>query len=90
MLTRALPTYSPAHTPPREVIDAVLKQLDADNVDAIVQTGTNLSTIDIFPTLERQLGKPVIPINVATIWHALRAQGINDRFFGRGWLLERF
>ena len=79
-----------AHTPPREVIDAVLKQLDADNVDAIVQTGTNLSTIDIFPTLERQLGKPVIPINVATIWHALRAQGINDRFFGRGWLLERF
>ena len=37
-----------------------------------------------------QLGKPVIPINVATIWHALRAQGINDKFHGRGWLLERF
>jgi maleate isomerase len=79
-----------AHTPPREVIDTIINQLDGDNVDAIVQTGTNLSTIDIFPTLERQLGKPVIPINVATIWHALRAQGIQDRFFGRGWLLERF
>jgi maleate isomerase len=79
-----------AHTPPREVIDTVLHELDADNVDAIVQAGTNLSTLNIFPALEQQLGKPVIPINVATIWHALRAQGINDKFHGRGWLLERF
>jgi maleate isomerase len=32
----------------------------------------------------------VIPINIATIWHALRAHGITDKVFGRGWLLERF
>ena len=79
-----------AHTPPHEVINTILRQLDGADVDAIVQAGTNLSGIDIFPTLEKQLGKPVIPINVATIWHALRAQGINDKFHGRGWLLERF
>jgi maleate isomerase len=78
-----------AHTPPREVIEAVL-ELDGDGVDAIVQAGTNLSTLDIFPALEHQLGKPVIPINVATIWHALRACGIADKFHGKGWLLERF
>jgi maleate isomerase len=79
-----------AHTPPREVIDVVLNELDGDNVDAIVQTGTNLSTLDIFPVLEKQLGKPIIPINVATIWHALRARGVLDKFYGKGWLLERF
>ena len=79
-----------AHTPLREVIDAVLNELDGDNVDAIVQAGTNLSTQDIFPALEQQLGKPVIPINIATIWHAFRAHGIEDKIFGRGWLLERF
>ena len=79
-----------AHTPPREVIETVLNELEGDDVDAIVQAGTNLSTQDIFPALELQLGKPVIPINIATIWHALRAQGINDKVFGRGWLLERF
>jgi len=79
-----------AHTPPEEVIDVVLNQLEGDDVDAIVQAGTNLSTLDIFPTLEKQLGKPVIPINVATIWHALRARGVQDKVFGRGWLLERF
>ena len=65
-----------AHTPQRDVIDVVLNQLDGDNVDAIVQAGTNMSNVDLFPTLEKQLGKPVIPINVATIWHALRAIGM--------------
>lgn len=79
-----------AHTPPQEVIEAVLHRLDGDDVDAIVQAGTNLSTSDVFPTLELALGKPVIAINIATIWHALRAQGVTDRIFGRGRLLERF
>ncbi|MGE3245237.1 MAG: hypothetical protein AB7F96_12950 [Beijerinckiaceae bacterium] len=79
-----------AHTPQKEVIDAVVKELDGADVDAIVQAGTNLSTLDLFPALEYQLQKPVIPINVATIWHALRAQGVNDQFQGRGWLLERY
>ena len=79
-----------AHTPHHEVIDTILRQLDGQDVDAIVQAGTNLSGIDIFPTLEKQLGKPVIPINVATIWHALRAQGVDDKIYGRGWLMERY
>ena len=79
-----------AHTPPREVIDVILDELDGDDVDAIVQAGTNLSTVDIFPALEKQLGKPVIPINIATIWHALRACGVADKFHGRGRLLERY
>jgi maleate isomerase len=79
-----------AHTPPHEVIEEVLHELNAPDVDAIVQAGTNLSTLDIFPTLEHQLRKPVIPINVATIWHSYRAIGVNDRLFGRGLLMERF
>jgi len=79
-----------AHTPPSEVIDIILNQLDGDDVDAIVQAGTNLSAIDIFPALEQKLGKPVIPINVATIWHTFRTTGIDDKFTGKGWLFERF
>ena len=79
-----------AHTPPSEVIDVVLNQLNEDDVDAIVQAGTNLTAIDLFPTLEKQLGKPVIPINVATIWHTFRTIGVEDKFIGRGLLLEKF
>ena len=52
--------------------------------------GTNLSTVDVFPTLEHWLQKPMIPINIACIWHALRASGIHDRVTGRGRLLEEF
>ncbi|MBQ47323.1 MAG: Asp/Glu racemase [Zetaproteobacteria bacterium] len=73
----------------KEVLDAV-KEVDGDDVDAIIQAGTNLSTIDIFPTLEHILEKPMIPINVATIWHALRACGVKDTFTGKGRLLEEF
>ena len=79
-----------ANTPRAQVLDVVMNELDGDDIDAIVQVGTNLSTIDIFPTLEHQLGKPMIAINVALIWHALRAASIDDKFFGRGRLLEEF
>jgi maleate isomerase len=79
-----------AHTPQKDVIDVVVNQLDGDDVDAIVQVGTNMSNSDLFPTLEKMLGKPVIPINVATIWSALRAIGVNDRFVEKGRLFEEF
>ncbi len=79
-----------AHTPRQQVLDVVLRELDGDDVEAIVQVGTNMSNAELFPTIETLLAKPVIPVNVATIWHALRALGVDDRFVGRGWLMERF
>ncbi len=78
-----------AEVPIQQVMDAV-READGDDVDAIVQCGTNLSTMDLFPTLEHWLQKPLIPINVATVWHALRACGIQDKITGRGRLLEEF
>ncbi len=39
---------------------------------------------------EWYLGKPVIAINTATYWHALRACGINDKLQGFGKLLSHF
>lgn len=78
-----------AETTISEVLAAV-KEVDGPDVDAIIQCGTNLSTIDIFPTLEHVLQKPLLPINVATIWHALRASGIHDKITGKGRLLEEF
>lgn len=76
-----------AETPLSDVT-AALRAADRDDVDAIVQCGTNLSCVDLFPALEHWLGKPLIAINVACVWHALRACGINDKVSGRGRLLE--
>ena len=66
-----------------------LREIDGDDVDALIQVGTNLSMVRLCAESENELGKPVIAINAATYWHALRANGIDDRMPGLGRLLER-
>jgi len=65
-----------------------LQDLDGDDVDALLQVGTNLSMMKLAASAEHWLQKPVIAINAATYWHALRANGIEDRITGFGKLLE--
>ncbi len=67
-----------------------LKKLDGDDVDALVQVGTNLSMTRLAAAAELYLGKPVIAINTATYWNALRQNGIEDKVYGFGRLLEEF
>jgi maleate isomerase len=67
-----------------------LKALAAQGVDAIVQAGTDLAMADLAGEAERWLGFPVIAINVATYWSALRRSGIVDKVRGFGALLAEF
>ena len=76
-----------AHTTDAICRDA-LRRLDGDDVDAIVQVGTNLSMVRLAAAAELFLGKPVIAINTATYWHALRTVAIPDRLDGFGTLLS--
>jgi maleate isomerase len=80
-----------AEVPP-EVLREKLIELDGNgrDVDAIVQVGTNLSMVRLAAAAELWLGKPVIAINTATYWHALRANDIADKIAGFGRLLEEF
>ncbi|WGL16298.1 Asp/Glu racemase [Microbulbifer bruguierae] len=78
-----------AQVQPHTIREAV-KEIDGDDVDAIVQVGTNLSMVKLAAQLELTLAKPVIAINAATYWHALRAYGIKDRMAGCGRLLEEY
>lgn len=71
-----------------ETIEPVLRDLDGDDVEALVQVGTNFSMVRLADELERTLGKPVIAINAANIWHALRHAGIDTQFDGFGSLLR--
>lgn len=77
-----------AHVQP-DTLRAHLQRLDDDSIDAWVQVGTNLSMIALGREMEAELGKPVITINAATYWHALRAMGIPDQRSGQGWLFEK-
>lgn len=70
--------------------DVIVNELDGDDIDAIIQVGTNLCMVSFAAEAERWLEKPVIAINAATYWHALRACGLDDKVQGFGRLLSEF
>jgi maleate isomerase len=76
-----------AHVGARELRDAV-RAVDGPDVEAIVQVGTNLAMARLAAAAELWLGKPVLAINTATYWWALRRNGITDPIDGFGALLR--
>ncbi len=68
---------------------AALQELDGDDIDGLVQVGTNLAMARLAAQAEVWLERPVVAINTAIYWHALRASGITDKVSGFGSLLER-
>jgi maleate isomerase len=72
-----------AHVPRQQLRDAIMK-VNRGKVDAVVQVGTNLAMCDVAAMAEFWLDKPVIAINTATYWYALRSNGIKDRQPGWG------
>ena len=62
----------------------------SDGVDAIIQAGTNLAFAQVAAIAEFWLEKPVIAINTATYWHALRSMNIMDQIDGFGALLSKY
>ena len=74
---------------PEDVLRESILEVDGEDVDAIVQVGTNLSMVALANEMEGRLGKPVIAINAATWWMALRDNGIDDQLAGFGSLLRQ-
>ena len=84
------PSWTAIANIPTATIRDCFRALDGDDVDAIVQVGTNLSAVRLAAAAELWLGKPVIAINTAIYWQALRNNGIADKIAGFGRLLEEF
>jgi maleate isomerase len=73
-----------------ETLRQAMVEVNTPEVDAIIQVGTNLGMAQLAGEAERWLGKPVIAINTALYWHALRQMGIDDKIPGWGRLLTDF
>jgi len=84
------PRWTAIANVPAKTVRKTFLELDGDDVDAIVQVGTNLSAVRLCAAAELWLGKPVIAINAAIYWQALRMNGIMDKIQGFGRLLEEF
>jgi len=70
-----------------EEIKAAFRAVDGADVDLLIQAGTNLPASIVAAEMEVELGKPVLAINTATVWHAYRTNGIDDQIEGFGSLL---
>ena len=75
-----------AHESKQRLRDAII-EVNRGGVDAVVQVGTNLAMAEVAAMAEFWLDKPVIAINTATYWYALRQYGIKDKVHGWGSLL---
>jgi maleate isomerase len=62
--------------------------LDHDDVDTFLHVGGALGIADSIEALEAELGRPVVSVNVATYWRALRTIGVTDPLAGFGRLAE--
>jgi maleate isomerase len=78
-----------AHVSARTLRDVIV-EVNGPDVDAIVQVGTNLIAARLAGIAEFWLDKPVVAINTATYWFALRENGIDDKLDGFGSLMLDF
>ena len=65
-----------------------MKQLGGDDIDAVVQVGTNLNVVPHLEALEAAVGVPIFAINAASLWHAARSAGVSDQLATTGRLLS--
>lgn len=72
---------------PVEAMMAAIERINGDDVDAILQFGTNLPFAVHAEAVEKRLGKPVIAVNAALYRHALRQNGIGTTVNGFGRVL---
>jgi maleate isomerase len=59
--------------------EAIAKNVYSQDADALFVSCTNFGTFEVLSTLERQLGKPVVSSNSATLWALLRVVKVNCR-----------
>lgn len=60
----------------------------SDDIDTLLHVGGALGIVDKIAELEQTFGRPVVSVNVATYWYALRKHGIQDPLTGFGKLGE--
>jgi maleate isomerase len=77
-----------AHVSEEALREAVI-EVNSKEIDAILQVGSNLPMAKVAAEAELWLGKPVLSLNTASYWWALRTSGIGDKIRGFGSLLER-
>jgi maleate isomerase len=78
------------HVPDDYKEKVIRERLAEKGVDAIVVCGTNLASLALAEKLESELDLPIVGINPALLWYALRENGITAPLLGASRLLRNF
>jgi len=66
---------------------AAFERIDTGDVDTLLHVGGGLGIVSHIAAIEARFGKPLISVNAATYWYALRKIGVMDPMPGFGRLL---
>lgn len=79
---------------PEDIIKVTVEQaieafeeINKPDVDTLVHVGGALGIVSMLDELEERFQKPIVSVNAATYWYALRQIGVNDPMPGFGKLL---
>ncbi len=84
------PQFSQYTRVSKQYLVEALQSIDGPDVEALVQFGANLPMASIANDAEQWLAKPIIAVNIATYWHALRSSGFTDQMPGFTRLMSEF
>ncbi len=73
---------------PDAAILQAFEEMDRPEADTLLHVGGALATLPLVEQLEARHGKPVITVNAASYWYALRRLGVADQIEGFGELLK--
>jgi len=74
----------------KDYLHESIASIDGEGVEALIQFGANLPFAGVADEAEKKLKKPIIAVNIATYWHALRTCGIQDQMQGYTKLMSSF
>ena len=83
---KGLNVERPAFLPPDHAY-AVAREVNRPDADVVIISCTNFRSLEIIEQLEKDLGKPVISSNTASMWKLLKLAGLKDKIPGAGRLL---
>ena len=75
------------HSEPVETTVQLARAVNSEEADGVFLSCTDLKTITVLSKLEKELGKPVLSSNAASLWSSLRALKVESKIKGCGSLL---
>lgn len=84
---RGLDVECPAFLPPESAYKVAM-DANCEEADAILISCTNFRSLEVIDKLEKELGKPVISSNTASMWKLMQLAGVKETISGPGKLFR--